>query len=363
MDPVPGQIRLAVAGAALVAVTLPLAASGPPRRVLARQASVPVVVSASPAASTSSWDEWLTGLRSEALSRGVSQKVVNEALGELERLPVVVERDRTQAELTLTVDQYLKRRLTPRVVRDARDAAVRQRALLRKVTAAYGVPGSVLVAIWDLESNLGRFSGLRPTIPALATLSFDTRRAAMFREEIFAALQILDRGDVALDTLKGSWAGAMGQPQFMPSSYLKYAVDFDGDGRRDIWTSTADVLASIGNYLKQQGWAANVRWGREVRLPEAVATRIAGAVPLRMTGSCTALRDMTEPRPVAAWAALGIRLPNGSPLPSSELAASLVRTGGRAYLVYANYEALLSYNCAHTYALSVALLADRVGGN
>jgi len=307
------------------------------------------------------FDEWVATLRTDALARGISRKTVDEALVTVTRLPVVVERDRTQAELVMTLDTYMKRRLTPRVVRDAKAAAGNQKTVLRKVATAYGVPGSVLVAIWGLESNFGRFTGSRPVISALATLSYDTRRATYFREEIFSALRILDSGDVTLPTLSGSWAGAMGQPQFMPSSYLTWAVDFDDDHRRDIWTSTPDVLASIANYLKAHGWVEGQRWGREVKIPAAAAERVSTAVPLRMTGGCSAVRDMTEPRPLGEWTSLGVRQKSGAALPASDMPASLVRVDTHTFLVYANYEALLGYNCAHTYALSVAMLADRIG--
>jgi len=334
------------------AVTVFGAGTAPPSPAVAQAAVPPAQLP---------FEEWLAALRADALGRGISQKTVDEALANVERLPVVVERDRTQAELVMTLDTYLKRRLTPRVVRDAKAAAKAQTTVLRKATAVYGVPASVMVAIWGLESNFGRFTGSRPVIAALATLSYDTRRATMFREEIFAALRILDSGEVTLAALTGSWAGAMGQVQFMPSSYLTYAVDFDGDRRRDIWTSTPDALASIANYLKERGWVKGQRWGREVSIPSASAGRVATAVPLRMTGGCTAVREMTEPRPLTTWAALGIRQKSGSALPSSDIPASLVRVDTHRFLVYANYEALLEYNCAHTYALSVALLADRVG--
>jgi len=358
MNGVPPRSRLSFA----LALAL-MCAAGASRPVSATQA--PVVIQAPQPAQQAAqppFDQWLAALRADALARGISQKTVDEALGKVERLPVVVERDRTQAELVLTLDTYLKRRLTPRVTRDAKAAAKAQTAVLRKTTTAYGVPASVMVAIWGLESNFGRFTGSRPVIAALATLSYDTRRATMFREEIFAALRILDSGEVTLPALTGSWAGAMGQVQFMPSSYLTYAVDFDGDRRRDIWTSTPDVLASIANYLKERGWVKGQRWGREVAIPAASADRVATAVPLRMTGGCSAVREMTEARPLHDWAALGVRQKNGTALPVSDMPASLVRVDAHAFLVYANYEALLTYNCAHTYALSVAFLSDKLGG-
>ena len=307
------------------------------------------------------FEAWLAALRVEALSKGISQRTVDEALGSIERVPVVVERDRTQTELTLTLDQYLKRRLPARVVQAAREAATRHRAQLRHTTGQYGVPGSVVVAIWGLESNFGRFPGVRPTIASLATLAYDGRRQTLFRDELFAALRILDSGEVEPAALKGSWAGAMGQTQFMPSSYLAFAVDADGDGRRDIWTSIPDIFGSIANYLKEHGWVRDLRWGREVQMNDKTAVRIAAAVPLRLTGPCQAARDMSEARPLSDWRSLGVTLKGGAALPKSDIPASLVRVDARRFLVYANYESLLAYNCAHTYALSVASLSDRIG--
>jgi membrane-bound lytic murein transglycosylase B len=307
------------------------------------------------------FEEWLAALRTEALAKGISRRTVEAALGSLERLPVVVERDRTQAELTLTLDQYLKRRLTTRVVRTAREMASAHRAELERTAGTYGVPPAVIVAIWGLESNFGRFQGVRPVVASLATLAYDGRRQALFRDEIFAALRILDSGEVEPDALRGSWAGAMGQPQFMPSSYLTWAVDADADGHRDIWTSLPDIFASMANYLNAHGWTKDQRWGREVRVGDNAAARIAAAVPMRLAGGCQAARDMTEARPLSEWRALGVTQKNGAALPQADLPASLVRVDTHRFLVYGNYEALLAYNCAHTYALSVAFLADRLG--
>ena len=307
------------------------------------------------------FEEWLAAVRAEALAKGISQPTVDTALGSLERLPVVVERDRTQAELTLTLDQYLKRRLPARVVRNAREMATKHRAELQRASLEHGVPRPFIVAIWGLESNFGRFQGVRPTVATLATLAYDGRRPTLFRDELFAALSILDSGEVEPEALKGSWAGAMGQTQFMPSSYLKWAVDGDGDGRRDIWGSRLDIFGSIANYLKAHGWTKGQRWGREVRLGDTAAARVAAAVPMRLTGACQAVRDMTEARPLSTWRDLGVTQKNGAALPRAEIAASLVRVDTHRFLVYGNYEALLGYNCAHTYALSVAFLADRIG--
>jgi membrane-bound lytic murein transglycosylase B len=262
--------------------------------------------------------------------------------------------------VVLTVDRYLARRLTRPFVRIAREKSSRHRALLAQVAARYGVPPRIIVAVWGLESNFGRFSGVRPTIQALATLAWEGRRGAFFRGELLDALTIADRGDVGLDGLRGSWAGAMGQPQFLPSSYLRYAEDFDGDGSRDIWRSEGDVFASIANYLQQHGWTPGTTWGREVRLPAGGVEALRKVAGMRDEG-CGAAREMTVGLPLAKWQDLGVRTTSGGALPRAKLDASLVHTGRRAFLVYRNYEALLAYNCAHTYALAVALLAERVG--
>jgi membrane-bound lytic murein transglycosylase B len=272
---------------------------------------------------------------------------------------VVVERDRTQAEMVLSVDEYVRRRLTTRFVKAANEHGAAERATLRKVADRYGVQPRFLVAVWGLESNFGRFSGVRPVVQALATLAWEGRRGAFFTNELMDALRIVDRGDIDLDLMKGSWAGAMGQTQFMPSSYLEHAEDFDGDGHRDIWRSTPDVLASIANYLKAHGWKADETWGREVRLPAAKADAIVEQTGLRTSG-CRAERDMTVRRPLKAWQAAGVRTVDGKALPRADREASLFRAGKRAYLVYGNYEALLGYNCAHAYALAVSQLADRI---
>jgi len=304
--------------------------------------------------------EWLAAVRGEAIAQGLDAEVVDAALSSAERLEVVLERDSTQAEFTLSMDRYLERRLTKKIVRTAREMRRTHRAVLARVADRFGVDPAVLVAVWGLESNFGRFAGVRPTVSVLSTLGYESRRADFFRGELIDALRILSRGDITLAGMRGSWAGAMGQPQFMPSSYLKYAVDFDADGRRDIWASDADVFASIANYLREHGWAPGERWGRQVRVSQAAASRVAGGVAQRASG-CRATRELSEPLPLSRWRELGVTLPTGKPLPRSDMAASLLRGGSRTFLVYRNYETILAYNCANTYALSVSLLADRIG--
>ena len=328
--------------------------------LLVQSAGAQVAVPAPPAERLE-FPTFLTQLKEQALAKGVSAATVDAALTGLEPLEVVVERDRTQAETVLTVDQYIERRLTRRFVRTAREQAAAQRKLLAQVSTKYGPPSSLLVAVWGMESNFGRFTGTRPTVQALATLAWDGRRGAFFTSELMDALQIVDKGYIRLDEMKGSWAGAMGQTQFMPSSYLAHAQDFDGDGRRDIWKGLPDVFASIANYMKAYGWAERQAWGREVKLPAGGAKGLIEKVGLRQSG-CRAARELTVPAPLKQWQQLGVRTITGTALPKVDRNASLLRAGKKHYLVYPNYDVLLGYNCAHAYALAVGLLSDRIGG-
>jgi membrane-bound lytic murein transglycosylase B len=324
------------------------------------ESAPPVEAALSQDGSKPPFAEWVVALREEALERGIRREIVDEALGSLdEPLAVVIERDRTQAEATQSLEDYIARRVTDRAIRAGRRMLAHHRALLDRVSAAYDVPAPVIVAIWGMESNFGRFSGVRPTIAALATLAWEGRRGRLFRAELFDALEILDRGDIELSRMQGSWAGAMGQPQFMPSSYLRFAADFDGDGRRDIWASPADVFASVANFLKGQGWVAGERWGREVKVPPEAAAHLTAAAPGR-DSSCRARREMTGPLALDQWQRAGVQRLDGRALPTASLEASMVSGSARRFLVYRNYDALLGYNCAHAYAVSVGLLSDRI---
>ena len=307
-----------------------------------------------------SFAQFLAAIRAEALSRGIRQEIVDEALTNLEEpLPVVLERDRAQAEVVQSFEAYIARHVSARMIRTGREKFGAHRAMLLEVGDAYGVPPRIIVGVWGMETNYGRFGGVRPTVAALATLAWDPRRSSFFRGELIDALEILNRGDIDFAHLRGSWAGAMGQVQFMPSSYLQYAEDYDGDGRRDIWTTPADVFASIANYLSGHGWREGESWGREVSVTPPVAKAIVRDVG-RRDGSCKAMRDMTIALPMTKWAELGVRLPGGRPLPKTDDTVSLVSGAKRHFLVTHNYDALLDYNCAHSYALSVGLLSDAI---
>jgi membrane-bound lytic murein transglycosylase B len=305
------------------------------------------------------FSEFLSKIKERAVGAGVSTATIDAALMNLEPLEIVVERDRTQAEVVLTIDQYISRRLTRSFVRTAVEKSREHRQQLSAISKKYGVSSSVLVAVWGMESNFGRFTGTRPTVQALATLAWEGRRRAFFTTELINALQILDKGYIDLAQMKGSWAGAMGQTQFMPSSYLAHAQDYDGDGRRDIWTTLPDVFASIASYMIAYGWKDDQIWGREVKVPPGGATKLAASVGFRQSG-CRAERELSVPIPLAKWQAMGVRTSAGAALPKVARDASLLRAGAKSYLVYSNYDALLGYNCAHAYALAVGLLSDRL---
>src|SRR5262245_32214978 len=303
------------------------------------------------------FEEWLGALIKEAQERGFSGDLIDHALVGLEPLPRVVASDRSQAELTISFERYYANLVTPVLVSRGRARAHEERELLDRIESTFGVQRRVVLAVWGIESRFGGNIGRTPVFRALATLAWEPRRADFFRRQLFDALTMVARGHIDVDTMTGSWAGAMGQPQFMPSSYLASAVDFDQDGRRDIWQSTPDVVASIANYLKANGWDGERTWGREVTVPPTARTRIRESVPARTSG-CHAMRDMTKRRALEDWQKLGVRRLDGGPLPEVDVQAGLVQTGNRFFLVYPNYDVILRYNCAHHYALTVGLFAE-----
>ena len=261
----------------------------------------------------------------------------------------VVELDRAQPEFTRPVWQYLDSAVSPQRVQLGQQKLAELRAPVDAAAARYGVTPGVLVAIWGIESNFGGNYGNTPTIDALATLAFDGRRESWARSQLQAALKILQSGDIARTQMIGSWAGAMGQTQFLPSAFLAYAVDGDGDGRRDLWGSTPDVMASTANFLAGSGWRAGEPWGVEVQLP---------------AGFDVGRADPQTRQASAQWGAEGVRAIDGAPLPEIADAAILLPAGARgpAFLVGNNFRTLLRYNNSNNYALAVSLLAQRIGG-
>jgi membrane-bound lytic murein transglycosylase B len=305
------------------------------------------------------FEDWLADLLAEARARGYPETVVRNLEG-LQPLPRVIAADRSQAELNPGFTKYASTKVTRAMIARGRTLAAAHKTTLDRVEERFSVQREIVLAVWGIETRYGRVTGKTPVIRALATLAWEPRRAEFFRGELFDALTMVSMRHVEARTMTGSWAGAMGQTQFMPSSYLKHAVDFDEDGRTDIWTSISDSLASIARYLKDHGWDGTYTWGREVRLSDEARTRISARVPKRTEG-CYARRNMTERVPLDEWTSMGVRRADGGPLPSSKVPAGLVDVGERQFLAYPNYDAILGYNCAHYYALSVALLADAIG--
>ena len=297
-----------------------------------------------------SFDDWLRDFRSSALAARISPAIVDAALTGLTPLEQVIERDRAQPEFTLDFRSYLTRVVSESRIEEGQLALAGHGQLLRRVGQRYGMPPELLAAVWGVESNYGRTQGDFSVVRALATLAYDGRRGRMFRSELLNALRILDQGHVELRAMKGSWAGAMGQLQFMPSTFLDYARDGDGDGRKDIWGSAADALESAANFMSTM-WRPGQGWGRQVTVPAAFDTSLAGLATTRM---------------LAQWQALGVRLPSGESLAPANVLASIIfpESGKRepAFLVYQNYRALLRWNRSHFFALAVGHLADRIAG-
>ena len=296
------------------------------------------------------FDRWVLAFRGRAASRGISQSTLDAAFRGAGYLPGVVERDRNQTEFSRTLEDYLAIAASDERVSKGRANYARYGATLRAIEARFGVEGHVVCAIWGLESYYGERRGDTEVISALATLAYDGRRGAFFESQLIAALKIIQSGDIPPARMTGSWAGAMGHTQFIPTSYLAYAVDFDGDGRRDIWSDDpTDALASAGSYLSRSGWRRGQPWGVEVRLPEGFNTGLAG----RGTR-----------RGVADWSALGVRAADGGPVPDHGAASLLAPAGagGPAFLVFQNFNVILRYNNAENYAIGIGHLSDRIRG-
>jgi len=308
------------------------------------------------------WDTFIEGVRAEAIAKGISEDFVMAATANIQPLKRAIALDRKQPEFKQTSRTYMDKRVSAFRIQAGQEMMATHADLLAGIAEKYGVQARYIVAIWGMETNYGRFVLKTDAIRALATMAFDKRRGAFFRKELMAALQILDEGHVSLENMKGSWAGAMGQSQFMPTSFLGYAKDGNGDGRRDIWDDEADVFASIANYLARHGWSDDHSWGREVIVPVGFEETIAELSEAPPPG-CRAMKRHTQRLSLAEWQRLGLRRLNGQDLPKRNLKASLVHpdgVGGPAFLAYGNYKAILGYNCANLYALSVGHLAEKI---
>jgi lytic murein transglycosylase len=295
------------------------------------------------------FDAFLADLRKDAAAMGVSDATFEAAFEGVRPDPRIVALTRKQGEFALSVGAYLSAALPASRVAQGQSLARRWARELGVIEARYGVPSAVVVAVWGMESNYGAAMGREDTIQALASLAHARYRGDYFRDELLTALQILEQGHVDHAHMRGSWAGAMGQTQFMPSSFMKHAVDFDGDGRKDIWTSTPDALASTANFLKNNGWDPNDAFAREAILPQGYRPTVA---------------DQAGELSYSEWTRRGLRRADGEPWPSSGRAQLFLPAGlsGPAFLRSANFEVIRAYNTSSAYALAVGLLADRIDG-
>ncbi len=299
------------------------------------------------------FDECIANLQQVAIAKGISPQLAEKTLAKVSFLPNIIESDRRQPEFTVTFASYLNRRVTDERIERGRELLQEHRDLLNHLVDIYGVPPQYLIAFWGLETNYGNYLGSIPTLDALATLACDKRRSSFFTTELFNAIRLLEKPGVR-EPLFGSWAGAMGHTQFMPSAYLQYAVDGDGDGEIDLWTSVADALSSAANFLHHLGWKRGFRWGREVRLPENFSFDQLG---------------LENKLSFEQWQKAGIMTATNTPLPAvppgTPLEAALLLPAGYqgpAFLVYENFEVIMRWNRSQLYALAVGYLADRING-
>ncbi|OZB14932.1 MAG: lytic transglycosylase [Marinobacter sp. 34-60-7] len=299
--------------------------------------------------SESAFNECRQSLQDKAIAAGVGEQTVRSVMADVSYLERVIELDRRQPEFTTTFADYLNRRVNEARISKGRELLEEHEALLARVTRETGVPAPYLVSFWGLETNYGSYFGKMSVPSSLATLACDPRRSTFFTEQLIAALRIIDEGAIAPERMEGSWAGAMGHVQFMPTVFLQHAVDADGDGRRDLWNSLPDAMMSAGKFLQSMGWDGDYRWGREVRLPEGFDYNLADG------------RRLT----LADWREQGVTDAFGNALPDENIEAALVVPSGHqgpAFLAYSNFRVIMGWNRSEFYAIAVGHLADRVAG-
>ncbi|KAA5607246.1 lytic murein transglycosylase [Roseospira marina] len=340
--------RVALGVAVLGAVPTLTACAGSSASTAASPSGAP----SAPPAAAEPFETWLAALRVEARGRGISNRTLDRALANIHPNRRVIELDRRQPEFTSTFWGYFDSAASDQRVADGRAMLEQHSSLLTAVARDTGVPAHVLVAFWGLETNYGRNMGGFNVIEALATLAWEGRRGAFFRQELLTALTIVEEGHIAPEAMDGSWAGAMGHMQFMPSTFVGYATDRNGDGRKDIWGSLPDAFGSAGRFLAAMGWHSDELWGRQVRLP---------------AGFDYAQSDLDLRKSLAEWAALGLRRADGGALPVvAGMTASLLLPAGHegpAFLVYDNFRVIMRWNNSSFYALAIGHLSDRIAGH
>jgi len=308
------------------------------------------------------FEQYIQALKTEAIAKGFQQPLIDSSFANVVFHKRAVAADRNQPEKVETLDTYLPKRLPDWKVNRARKLYKKHEEVLNKVAEEYGVQPRFIVALWGLETNFGKIMGNYNVISALSTLAYEGRREVFFKKQLWAALTILEQGHINIADMKGSWAGAMGQNQFMPTSFTSYAVDGDGDGKKDIWANQADVFASMANYLKKEGWSDEITWGRQVKLPEGFDTNL--AIPKNTGSRLKWLKAWSKTeKTLKEWQALGIRRVDGTNLPNVDVTAALVfpdDANGRAYLAYDNYKSLMHWNLSYYFVSSVGHLSDRI---
>ncbi|MDJ0640511.1 MAG: lytic murein transglycosylase [Paracoccaceae bacterium] len=328
------------------AVAVPDQISAPKPRPVATQDTIVLAQ----ATSNQAFQRWIDRFRSRARAAGIRDSVFNAAFRGVRYNTDVISKDRNQSEFTKQIWEYLDSAASETRVRNGRDALRKNQRLLAEIERRYGVEAEVVTAVWGLESAYGAFRGNETVIESLATLAFDGRRGRFFEKQLIAALKIIQAGDVPASRMTGSWAGAMGHTQFIPTSYLAYAVDFRGDGRRDIWSDDpTDALASTAAYLKRFGWTKGQPWGVEVVLPRG------------FDYSQTGERVKKNP---SQWAAMGVRDTRGRTVPNHGRASILLPAGaqGAAFMIFNNFHVIERYNTADAYVIGVGHLSDRIAG-
>jgi membrane-bound lytic murein transglycosylase B len=295
------------------------------------------------------FEAWLAGFRAEAAAKGISQATIQSALSRVQYLPKVIELQKNQPEFKYTVEEYLIRVASETRASQGREVLAEHQALLSKISERYGVPPQYLVALWGIETDFGRFTGGFPVLDAVATLAYGGSRRDFFRTELLYALRIVDRGHISPDKMLGSWAGATGQLQFMPSTFHSYAVDYNGDGRVDIWNTLEDIFASAAIYLSRSGWMRDQPWGWEVSLPRDFDRTLAG---------------LANRKSLEEWEKLGVRHLQGESVKNSfAWLGSIVTPDGqksRAFMATENYHVMYRWNRSHHFVVAVGVLADRI---
>jgi len=292
---------------------------------------------------------WLEILKNEAIKKDIRVSTFERALSNFKPIQRVIDLDRRQPEFTLTFEQYLRRVVPKQRVNKGRGKLTKHKVLLNQIGKTYGVQPRFIVALWGVETDFGRIDGGFPVIHALATLAIDGRRSKFFRSQLITAIRILDQGHITLDRMRGSWAGAMGNFQFMPSSFVSFAIDYDNDGKRDIWQNKYDSFASAANYLSKSGWRNDQTWGREVRIPKKFDKNLVG---------------LKNRKNISEWRKLGVLRVDGRDLPKRNLMGSLVMVNGpnsRIFLTYSNYLTILKWNRSKFFAIAVGMLAEKIG--